>query len=127
MRPETKHWLKISDSDFDTSLYLFKGAKHPQAVYFICQSIEKLLKAAIIEFTNKTPLKIHRLENLAKESKIRFSQNQLLELTELSKHYSRVRYPDISQESYNTKAKIKPIIESGKELYQWTRKKFINQ
>ena len=127
MKPETKHWLEISDSDHDTSLYLFKGAKHPQAVYFICQSIEKLLKAAIIEFSNKAPLKIHRLENLAKESKISFSQHQVKALTELSKHYSRVRYPDISQESYNTKAKVKSIMESGKELYQWIRKKFANQ
>lgn len=119
--------MDIADSDYDTGLYLFKGARHPQAVYFICQSVEKLLKAAIIEFAERAPLKIHRLENLAKESKIKFSQKQLKVLTELSKHYSRVRYPDISQTSYNTKVKVMPIMESGKELYQWTRKKFINQ
>lgn len=127
MKPETRHWLEMSDSDHDTGLYLFKGAKHPQAVYFICQSIEKLLKAAIIEFADKAPQKIHRLENLAKESKIKFSQKQLKILTELSKHYSRVRYPDISQTSYNTKAKVMPIMESGKELYLWIRKKFASQ
>lgn len=127
MKPETKKWSDIADSDYDTSQYLFKGARHPQAVYFLCQSLEKLLKAALVEFADKPPQKTHRLENIAKDSTLGFSGDQYDRLTELSKHYSRVRYPDISRTSYNTKAKVKPIMEIGEELYQWLKNQFPNQ
>ena|SRR3989344_5795580 len=127
LQEETKRWIKIAESDFDSSQYLFNGARYPQAVYLLCQAIEKILKAAIVEFTKKAPKKIHRLENLAKESKLKISENQYDIFTDISKHYSRVRYPDISGVSYNTKKKVEPIMKSGKEIYLWIRKQLKNQ
>jgi HEPN domain-containing protein len=122
MKQEAKRWLDKAESDMDASLYLYKGAKYPHAVYFICQAIEKLLKAAQIEVAGKAPQKIHRLENIAKMSGIKIPEEIYEKLTQLSKHYGRVRYPDISQVSYNTKAKASPIIENRKEAYQWILK-----
>lgn len=85
-----------------------------------------MLKATAIEFKNSAPQKIHRLENLAKKTGLPFSEKQFDLFTELSKHYGRIRYPDISNVSYNTEAKVDPIITKGKELYAWTRKKLQN-
>ena len=76
---------------------------------------------------SKPPKKIHRLENIAHDTGIEFSDNQYEILTDLSKHYSRVRYPDISGVSYNTKAKALPIINKGKEMYLWIRERLKNQ
>ena len=119
MKEDAKKWFKIAESDFASCEYLFKGAHYPQAIYYLCQSLEKILKASQIEFKDSAPQKIHRLENIAIKSGIRFTKSQLNTLTELSKHYSRVRYPDISKVSYNTKSKVEPIMKKGKELYQW--------
>jgi len=102
-------------------LYLFEGAKYPQSVYFICQAIEKLLKAYLIEFQQIRPEKIHRLEKLAIQTKLQFSSDQLNQLEQLTIHYNRIRYPDYSQEYYNTRAKVEPIINQGKTLYLWIK------
>ena len=101
LREETKQWMKIAESDYKSSQYLFNGARYPQAVYLLCQGIEKILKAAHVEIAKIAPKKIHRLENIAKESGLGISEEQYELLTDLSKHYSRVRYPDISGVSYN--------------------------
>ncbi|MDA1079599.1 MAG: HEPN domain-containing protein [bacterium] len=90
-------WLKTAEGDYDSALYLYDGARYPHAIYFLCQAIEKLLKAAQVELTDLTPKKIHRLENLAQDSTLNFSDDQYDKLTDLSKIYSKIRYPDIAQ------------------------------
>ncbi len=106
---------------------VYKGARYPQALYLLFLSIEKLLKALIIEHTETVPDKIHRLENLAIKTSFHFTDDQLNELTELSRHYSRVRYPDIAQSLYNTKEKVKPIIDSATQIYSWINKQLVRQ
>ncbi|MDA1061072.1 MAG: HEPN domain-containing protein [bacterium] len=127
MKALTNTWLKTAEADYDTASYLFEGARYPHAIYFLCQAIEKLLKAAQVEFTDLTPKKIHRLENLAHDSTLEFSDDQYDILTDLSKIYSKIRYPDIAQVSYNTKDKVNSLFESGKELRQWILGKLQNR
>ncbi|PIY80239.1 MAG: hypothetical protein COY80_04045 [Candidatus Pacebacteria bacterium CG_4_10_14_0_8_um_filter_42_14] len=126
MKKITADWLLTAAGDFDSAQYLFDGARYPHAVYFLCLAIEKVLKAAQVEFTDLTPKKIHRLENLAKDSTLDFSEDQYDRLSDLSKIYSKIRYPDIAQASYNTKEKVGPLFESGKEFYLWTLEKLKN-
>jgi HEPN domain-containing protein len=126
MKKPAIKWLMIAQGDFESSMYLYKGAHYPQAIYFLCQAIEKLLKAVAIEKKNIAPQKIHRLENLAAKTGLPFSKKQFDVLTDLSKHYSRVRYPDISNVSYNTKTKTEPILINGKEMYVWIQNEFKN-
>lgn len=126
MKSEAKHWTDLAEGDYDASLYLFRGARYPHAIYFLCQAIEKLLKAVQVELANTAPKKIHRLENLASQTPIKFSDKQIDSLTDLSKHYSRVRYSDIAQTQYNTRTKAAPIMKQGEEMYQWIKQKFVN-
>ncbi len=126
MKEETKPWLDIAEGDYDSALYLLERARYPQAIYLLCQAIEKVLKAAQIEFADTVPKKIHRLENIAKQTNLMFSEDQYEQLEELSKHYGKVRYPDFAQKDYNTKQKVMPIIAEAKELYLWIHKKFKN-
>lgn len=121
MSQDADNWLKLAAEDYDTALYLFKGARHPYAVYFLCQAIEKLLKAAQIQIANRSPRKVHNLVSLANKSGLVFPPGHLEILEDLSKHYKRVRYRDISQAHYNTKAKVQPIIQQAQEIYQWIR------
>ncbi len=119
MQPDAENWLKLAAEDYDTALYLFKGARHPYAVYNLCQAIEKILKAAQIKVAHQNPRKVHDLARLAIESGLVFTPEHLATLGDLSKHYRRVRYRDIGQAHYNTKAKVQPIIQQAKEMYQW--------
>ena len=119
MKKSAQQWLKIAQSDYKDSLYLFKAARHPNAVYIICQAIEKALKAAQIERKNQTPRKIHHLKQLAKATGLPFSEDQYVFLDNLTKDCNRVRYPDYQSTYYNTKAKVEPIINQGKNIYQW--------
>jgi HEPN domain-containing protein len=120
----TQHWLNLAESDLDSALYLFEGARYPQSIYFICQAIEKILKATIIENSNTAPQKTHRLDTLATKTTLNFSDEQLILLTDLSKYYARVRYPDLSQVDFNTKTKTQPVIGKGKKVYQWIHKHY---
>ena len=126
MKPETKEWLAIAEGDYQVGLYAYKKAHHPQAIYMLCQALEKVLKAAQIEFADQAPKRTHRLEQIAKDSWLEFSQEQYDILTDLSKHYAKVRYPDFARMDYNTKSKVSPIVTHIKDLYQWTLHKFNN-
>ena len=119
MKSETKQWLKIAEGDYDVSQYGFKMARYPQALYLLCQAIEKALKGAQIELADQVPKKTHNLKNIGTQTGLPFSKAQYQVLKNLTKHYTRVRYPDYSKASYNTKAKVEPIFIQGKEVYQW--------
>lgn len=122
MKDATKTWLAIAEDDFKGGTYLYEHRLYPQAIYLFCQALEKLLKAAGIEFTERQPKKIHHLHIIAKETGLKFSTDQYEELEQLSKHYGRVRYPDISQAFYNTKSKTESIINKAQQLYLWVHK-----
>lgn len=126
MKKIAKTWLNFAKSDFESALYLFNGARYPQAIYLGCQSLEKLLKAVQIELTKNPPKKTHRLENLAIKTGLKFTKTQIENLTELSKIYGKIRYPDVSQSFYNTKSKAEPIFKKIKNLYLWTIEKLEN-
>lgn len=119
MKMETQQWLEIAATDYDRSLYLCKGAYYPQAVYFLCQAIEKLLKATLIELAGRPPVKTHRLEGLARKSRLPFSEGHIHMLKDLPRHYGRVRYPDYARTFDNIRTKVAPIINQGQEVYQW--------
>jgi HEPN domain-containing protein len=119
MKPETQNWIALAAEDYEDSLYLFKGARHSNAVYHLCQAVEKILKAVQIERINQPPAHTHDLGSLARKSGLPFSEAQLTALEELFRHYKKVRYRDYADRKYNTKAKVAPIIKQGKELYQW--------
>ena len=109
----------MAKEDYESSLYLFKGAHHPQAVYYLCRAIEKVLKAAQIENLDQYPKKIHHLKILGEQSGLSLSVEQINALEDLTKHYHRVRYRDIGDTSYNTKAKVEPIFKQGQAIYLW--------
>lgn len=92
MKPEVANWLALADEDYRSSLVLYKSALHPQAVYHICQSVEKLLKAARMHLTNEAARHIHNLKSLGRKSGLKLSEKQYDVLADLYKHFQRVRY-----------------------------------
>ncbi|TAL41280.1 MAG: HEPN domain-containing protein, partial [Methylovulum sp.] len=62
MKEETKPWLLQAKEHYDDALYLYDGSRYSMAVYCCHQALEKILKAAIVEFANQIPPKIHNLD-----------------------------------------------------------------
>jgi len=124
MRSETKQWLEIAEDDYQLGFYGVERGFYPQALYMLCQAIEKVLKGAQIEFQHQVPKKIHHLDLLARSSGLPFAQEHYGFLKKLSKLYYLVRYPDLSRTRYNTKAKTKEIISQTQALYLWIQQQF---
>lgn len=124
MKPETEIWLKLAKEHFENAEYLYNGSRYSMSVYCCHQALEMILKAAIVEFTSKTPPKIHKLDELANQTKLSFPDKWLADLAEITSHFWRVRYPDFQSYVYTSKEKINPTYNKTKEIYLWVSKQF---
>lgn len=127
MKEEATSWLLQAKEHYDDMVYLYDGHRYAMSVYCCHQALEKILKAAIVEFVQKPPSKIHNLDALARQTTLTFTETQLEDLAEITRHFWRVRYPDFQQYAYTTKDKVQPTIDKTKELYLWIFKQFNQQ
>ena len=79
---------------------LLKSKSYRGAVLFAKQSVEKILKAYIIEYKNQIPRETHRIERLLKDAELEIKKLNIKDIEELSKSYTWVRYSDMSQRFY---------------------------
>lgn len=119
MKKEAEFWLNQAEEHYQDALYLYKGSRYSASVYFCHQALEKILKAAIVEFKNKVPPKIHQLERLASEVDFTLPKSWNEDLAEITRHFWRVRYPDFRRFTYSSKEKVRPTIDKTKEVYKW--------
>jgi len=76
MKPETKTWLKRAERDLKTAGNSFKSKDYYASSFWCQQSIEKGLKALLIEKTGNFP-KIH---DILKLSQLNNSPHRIQEL-----------------------------------------------
>jgi len=126
MKKETKVWIEQAEDDYKNSKLLAKSKSYRGAVLFAQQSAEKILKAYILEHKNIVPRKTHRIEDLIKDSGLIMEQLDIEHIKELSKAYTWVRYPDMSQRFYTKKEITQKLLIVAEEVYTWVKKKFAN-
>lgn len=63
MRKETEEWIKIAHEDLQSAEYLFEKSLYRMVCYHAQQTVEKLLKALLIEHEIDIP-RIHNLLDL---------------------------------------------------------------
>lgn len=119
MKEETTLWLNQAQEHLDDAQYLFDGSRYSMSVYCAHQALEKILKAAIIEFSSKIPPKSHNLDALARETTLTLPESWYPDLAEITRHFWRVRYPDFRRYSYKNKESVRPTIDKTKEVFQW--------
>ena len=119
MRKEIDNWLKQANKDLEVAEKNFEIKEYYSAVFWCQQSIEKGLKALII---NKTKDKAigHSLVQLGKEAKV--PNDFFSKLKKLSPQYFLARYPDASEdipfELYDEKI-TKEFLDISKEVLSW--------
>ncbi|MBI3955876.1 HEPN domain-containing protein [Candidatus Gottesmanbacteria bacterium] len=119
MKAETGVWFAQAKEHYEDAQYLYDGSRYSMAVYCCHQTLEKILKACIVEYKDTLPPKIHKLDTLAEQSGLDMSPEWLADLAEITRHYWRVRYPDFRQYVYTSKEKIDPTVTKTKEIYLW--------
>ena len=128
MKPETLIWYEQAEEHIKDASYCFNGTRYGLSLYCYHQALEKILKAAIVEFVDVVPPKSHQLDFLLKQTKLTVDNIQWFEeLAKITQHFWRIRYPDIRlTKQYSSKEKIITIIKSFEEVYSWVKNKLKN-
>ncbi len=111
-----KYWQKSAEHNYETFVYLFKGKRYADALFFGHITLEKILKAHVV----KPAPKIHDLVRLAKLTKLNLNKNQLTYLKIVNRFNMRARYPDIKLNFYKycTKEYTTKHYQKINKLYQ---------
>ena len=128
MKVDAKIWYEQAEEHIKDAEFCLSGARYGLSLYCYHQALEKMLKAAIVEFSNKIPPKSHQLDFLLKETQLPVANMQWFEeLAKITQHFWRVRYPDIRlTKAYSSKEKINVIVKSFEEVYLWVKNKLNN-
>jgi len=127
MEDVTKKWLEFAKNDLRDAEILFEHKSYKGCSWHCHQSIEKILKAIIVE-QGKRPFKIHDLIKLSEDAKVKLPEELQRFLEELNFHYLPPRYPDIYKEMkkiYRSK-NIQRVLKLSKILFLWL-KNYINR
>src|SRR3989344_5074057 len=124
MLRETKRWIILANDDYKNAQLLWENRRYGATVFFYQQAVEKILKAYIVEYRKLLPTKTHRVERLIQEAQLDPDEIGSPDVTELSKAYIRVRYPDLSKMYYQKRERVEPLVETANEVYLWVKHKF---
>ncbi len=119
MKDETRNWILQAEEHFTDAEYMYAGSRYSMCVYCYHQSLEKILKAAIVERVDKLPSKIHNLDQLARETGLKFNEQDFEDLAEITRHFWRVRYPDFQKYMYTNKESVEPTVVNSRKIYLW--------
>lgn len=95
-----KYWITSAEEDWDVAQSLFKSAKYNHALFFLQLTLEKLIKAVHINQKDGSPLYVHNLVLLAQKAGIKFSEEQLVDLKEISSFNVSTRYDSYKRDFY---------------------------
>lgn len=125
MESEFELWLTKARESLDDARASLKNHRYGLTAWCCQQSLEKLLKAAVIKLKNKRPRKIHDLLPLLRESGLDLPEEKVVEIAKISKFYFLVRYPDLNKKFFATPQIAKTTLETTKEIFLWIEKKLI--
>ena len=124
-----KYWQKTAEHDFETMLYLFKGKKYSESLFFGHIILEKILKGLVVKGTKKQAPYIHDLIRLKEIAKLELSQDEIKFLNKINEFNIRARYPEYKLQFYKkcdkeyTKKYFDEIIKLYEKLCQKLKQK----
>lgn len=115
------YWLKTAEHDFETMLSLFKSKRYSDCLFFGHITLEKILKALVVQNTQAQAPFTHDLLVLYKKTgNLELSEEEANLLDEVNRFNIRARYPDYKLRFYkqcNFKY-TKPYFEEITRLYK---------
>ncbi|MEI6378871.1 MAG: HEPN domain-containing protein [Candidatus Falkowbacteria bacterium] len=95
-----EYWLTTAKHDYGTMLYLYKGKKYADSLFFGHIVLEKVLKSLAVAATKSEASKSHDLVYLAKMTTLSFTDQELEYFKIVNRFNMRSRYPDIKLNFY---------------------------
>ena len=105
-KQDVSEWIKLSDYDLETARAMQRAGKYLYVLFCCQQSVEKRLKAVVINVTGEFPPKTHDLIRLIELAKIGLADKQQLFLRKLTAYYIETRYPEEVKELSKKATKI---------------------
>lgn len=118
------YWRELSEYDMKTAKFMFQTKRYPYCLFMCHLAIEKILKAIIVNKTEKHAPYSHNLVELAKRSKLNFDEDQKNLLADLTEFNLEARYPEWQKDFYkkaNKNYAIKYLNDSIK-IHKWLKK-----
>ena len=119
MIEEAENWLEQAKADLNTANNSFKSADYYACAFWCQQSVEKTLKALLIE-RSKELIKIHDLVILGRKCKL--PGDLLKECDKLTHVYTEIRYADIGGrlpfKEFN-KVKTQDFLKITEQILKW--------
>src|SRR3989344_8982923 len=120
------YWRDASDGDFDLSRNLFESKRFSYCLFFVHLSIEKLLKGLIVYKTSNPAPYEHNLVRLAESTGIKYSEEQLDLLADITTFNIKARYDDYKNQFYKiaTKEYTEKYLLQAEQFITWLKKHF---
>ena len=117
------YWFDGAKYDLSVANAMLKSKKYPYALFMGHLSLEKLLKALVVKYTEAHAPFSHSLPFLADKSGVEIPEEMLIKLREFMEFHFEARYPDVTKAFYKkctgtyTTQKLKEM----KEVIKWIK------
>ncbi|MBI1869522.1 HEPN domain-containing protein [Candidatus Gottesmanbacteria bacterium] len=95
-----KYWIASAQEDWEVAQSLLKLDKYNHALFFLQLALEKLIKAVHVSRKDESPLYVHNLILLAQKAGIEFSEEELINVKEISSFNVSSRYDSYKRDFY---------------------------
>lgn len=114
-----KIWVDGAEDALDTSNKLFENKKYHHALFFLHLTLEKILKALYVSIKDEAPPYVHNLKQISQATGLKFSENELNQLDEMSEFNVSARYEEHKYKIYKkaTKEYAEIWMSIGKDFY----------
>lgn len=90
----TKYWLDGAQESYKTMQYLYKGKRYADCLFYGHLTLEKTLKALVVEKKQELAPYIHNLHRLAEIAQLDLTKEEIALLKEVTGFNMEARYPD---------------------------------
>ena len=125
IQDKIKFWENMAEEDFGLAEKLFKDKNYLWSLFIAQLSLEKALKARVIEATKKEPPKIHDLVRLAEIAELVVTKYQKDELEIITGFNIEARYTDYKEglKQTATHEYTKKYLDKSREYLRWFLKR----
>ncbi len=119
------YWIEGAEDDLKTAKSLFMSKRFHHCLFFCHLFIEKTLKALVVKKTKQQSPYGHNLLRLAELTGIKFSEEQLDLLAEITSFNIEARYNDYKRlfRKKATRAYTQGYLREAKGIYLWLKSK----
>lgn len=121
MEEDAAYWLQLAHMDLESAQKSLRGDSFLHCLFGCQQALEKLLKASVVEVTERSPPRVHNLVRLAALAGLALQPEQEILLSQLSLEYIELRYPEELNtiEEMNNRTTAEEHLQQTEEFFRW--------